>query len=45
LDQPDQETSAIRAFYNNTLQYIAARKEAQKERKSDSEPSFAEIVI
>jgi len=44
LDQPAQETAAIRAFYNNTLAYIAARKEAQKDGAS-GEPSFAEITI
>ena len=41
LDQNDPETTSIRAFYNNTLQYIAARKE----HPVDGEPSFAEIVI
>jgi len=45
LDQPAQETTAIRAFYNNTLQYIAARKEAQKVSPSNGEPSFADITI
>jgi len=45
LEQPAQETAAIRAFYNNTLQYISARKEAQKEHPAENEPSFAEITI
>jgi len=45
LDQPAQETAAIRAFYNNTLKYIAARKEAQKNSTDSGEPSFAEITI
>jgi len=45
LEQPAQETAAIRAFYNNTLQYIAARKKAQKEHANEGEPSFADITI
>ena len=45
LEQPAQETAEIRAFYNNTLQYISARKEAQKEHPAENEPSFAEITI
>jgi len=48
LDQPSPDTAAIRAFYNNTLAYIHARQEAQKDRLSianDGEPSFADISI
>jgi len=41
LDNPAQETVAIRAFYKNTLDYIKYRKEHPVE----GAPSFADIAL
>jgi len=41
LDNPAQETVAIRAFYKNTLDYIKYRKEHPLENG----PSFADISL
>jgi len=41
LDAPAQETTAIRAFYKNTLDYI----KYHKEHPAEGEPSFADISL